>query len=142
MQEKPQAAQNTLLGEVGAGVLIASFHCRLSCRTKSCNRDASKAPPDGLASGNMIPDQQTQTHRGEIQVYALFLSLTATQDSLKGIKRYSTQIAAKPGCGSSLVFSCCSTWPGTVWSIAGWIQPLLQPSSEVLFTMLGGFSTP
>lgn len=72
---KPRVARTTLLGEIGFGVSIASFHCKLSCGTKSCKGAASKAPPDSLASGNMITDQQTRARRGETRVYAPFLSL-------------------------------------------------------------------
>lgn len=112
------------------------FDCGVARRAaeRSCEGATSKVLLDNLASGNMTTDPHMSGSPGLRAVSFLM----AMQDGLKGIEKYSTQVAAKRGCGSLLVFGCCSTWPGAAWSIAGWIQPPLQ----VILTTLGGFSTP
>ena len=125
---QPWVPQIVLLGEISIGVLMASSPCELSCRAQSCP-----------TAGTGMPTLQA-SRRGHVEWKSRPTPCfrTATQGGLKGIEQYSAQTAAKPGYSSPLVFRCCGTRPGAVWSIAGEIQPAL----EALFTMLGHFSTP
>lgn len=103
---------------------------------RGCER--SRPPPDGPAWGNVITDQQTWVRRAEIRVYTLLLSLPPCRMVLKELNNIQPNLQPSLDVALLWLFRHRSTWPGAVWSITGWIQPSL----EVLFTTLGGFSIP